>query len=118
MDSIFHIRVCSFYLGLFFIFLLVWFSEFAVEELDMTPSDNFGMNWNATGHVTQHQWLTTIAALLDEWKQIPAARLQNLVESLIRSVEGCNSRRFMSMVLGMKCSTITYECNLGLPHTY
>ena len=75
-----------------------WFVEIGVEELDWpspnraltsTPSNTFGMNWNADCEpdlITQHQCLTSLM-LVAEWKQVPAAMFQHVVENLPRRVE-------------------------------
>ena len=57
--------------------------------LTATPSNTFGMNWNADcepGLIIQHQCSTSLM-LMAEWKQVPAAMFQHLVESLPRRVE-------------------------------
>ena len=58
--------------------------------LTSTPSNTFGMNWNADCEpdiIAQHQLPDLTNALVAEWKQIPAAMFQNLVESLPRRVQ-------------------------------
>ena len=57
--------------------------------LTSTPSITFGMNWNTDcepGLIAQHQYPTSLM-LLAEWKQVPAAMFQHLVESLPRKVK-------------------------------
>ena len=73
-----------------------WFMEIGVGDLDLTglstaltstPSKTFGINWNADcepGLIVQHQCPTSLMA---EWKEVPAAMFQHLVESLPRRVE-------------------------------
>ena len=59
------------------------------RALTSTPSNTFGMNWNADcepGLIAQHQCLTSLM-LVAEWKQVPAAIFQHLVESLPRRME-------------------------------
>ena len=65
-----------------------WFVEIGVEELQRdltsTPSITFGMNWNADcepGLIAQHQCPTSLM-LVAEWKQVPTAIFQHLVETL------------------------------------
>jgi hypothetical protein len=58
------------------------------RALISNPSNIFGMNWNAeTGLIAQHQCRMFTNALVAEWKQVPAAVFQHLVESLPRRVE-------------------------------
>ena len=51
-----------------------------------TLSNTFEVNWNANcepGLIAQHQCPTSLM-LVAEWKQVPAAMFQHLVESLLR----------------------------------
>ena len=69
-----------------------WFVEIGVEvhkALISTPTNTFGMNWNADykpGLIAQHQGPTSLM-LVAEWKEVPVAIFQHLVESLPRRVE-------------------------------
>ena len=72
-----------------------WVIEIGVKKLDWhraltsTPSNTFGVNWNADCEpslIAQHQCLTSLM-LVAEWKQVPSAMFQQLVESLPRRVE-------------------------------
>jgi hypothetical protein len=62
-----------------------------VEELDWPartsiPPNTYGMYWNADcepGLIAQNQCPTSLM-LLAEWKQVSAAMLQHLIESLSR----------------------------------
>ena len=59
------------------------------RALTSTPSNTFGMNWNADCEpdlIAQHQCPTS-RMFVAEWKQIPAAMFQHFVESLPRRVE-------------------------------
>ena len=59
------------------------------RALTSTPSNTFGMNWNTNlepGLIAQHQCLTSLM-LVTEWKQVPTAMFQHLVESHPRRVE-------------------------------
>ena len=52
------------------------------RALTSTPSSTFGMNWNADckpGLIDQHQCPTSLMLVI-EWKQVPAAMFQSLVE--------------------------------------
>ena len=74
-----------------------WLVEIGVENmtgmhraLTSTPSNTFEINWNTDcepGLITQHQLPDLTNALVAEWKQVPAAMFQHLVESLPRRVE-------------------------------
>jgi hypothetical protein len=71
---------------------LVWKNLTGLHRaLTSTPSNTFGMSWNADwepGLIAQHQRgpnLTNV--LVAEWKQVPAAMFQRLVESLPRRVK-------------------------------
>ena len=57
--------------------------------LPSTPSNTFGMNLKADcepGLIAKHQ-CPTLLILMAEWKQVPAAMFQHLVESFPRRVE-------------------------------
>ena len=59
------------------------------RALTSAPSNTFGMNWTADckpGLIAQHQCPTSLM-LVAEWKQVPKAMFQHLVESLPRRVE-------------------------------
>ena len=59
------------------------------RALTSTPSNTFGMNCNADCQpdlIAQHQCPTTLM-LVAEWKQVPSAMFQHLVESVPRRVE-------------------------------
>jgi hypothetical protein len=59
------------------------------RALTSTPSNTFGINWNVGCELSQiapHQSQTSLM-FVAEWKQVPAAMLQHLVESLPRRVE-------------------------------
>ena len=59
------------------------------RALPSTPSNTFGINWNADcepGLIAQHQCPTSLM-LVAGWKQVPAAMFQHLVKSLHRRVE-------------------------------
>ena len=84
------------------------------RALTSTPSNTFGMNWNADYEpnlITQHQWPTSLMLYVAEWKQIPAAMFQHLVESLPRRVEtviaakGEGPTRIDTHDFGMRCGT-------------
>ena len=70
--------------------ILVWKNLTGLHRaLNSTPSNTFGMNWNSDcepGLIAQHQCPTSLM-LVAEWKQVPAAMFQHLVESLPRRVE-------------------------------
>ena len=59
------------------------------RALTSTSSNTFGTNWNADcepGLIAKHQCPTSVI-LVTEWRQVPAAMFQHLVESLPRRVE-------------------------------
>ena len=58
------------------------------KALTLIPSNTFGKNWN-TGAMPNRPTsvLDLTNALVAEWKQVPAAMLQHLVEILPRRVE-------------------------------
>ena len=60
------------------------------RALTSIPFNTFGMNWNANcepGLIAQHQYPDLTNALVTEWKQVPAAVFQLLVERFPRRVE-------------------------------
>ena len=67
-----------------FVEICVWMNLTGLHRaLTSTPSNTFGMNWNAnceTALIAHHQCPDLTNALVAEWKQIPAAMLQHLVE--------------------------------------
>ena len=73
-----------------------WFVDIGVEELNWpAQSPDFGMNWNADyepGLIAQHQCLTSLM-FVAEWKLVPTAMFQHLVESLPRRVEAAIATR-------------------------
>ena len=83
------------------------------RALISTPSNTFGMNWNTDckpGLIAQHQCLTS-RMLMAEWKQVPAAMFQHLVESLPRRVEaviaaqGRDQLHINAHEFGKRCSS-------------
>jgi hypothetical protein len=66
-----------------------WFVEIGVEELDWTEPwpqpHRKPLGW--IGTPTTSKWPNLTNALVAEWKQVPAAMFQHLVESLPRRVE-------------------------------
>jgi hypothetical protein len=87
-----------------------WFAEISVEELDW-PAKSPDLNriehlWDELecrlrlGRIAKHQCQTSLM-LVAEWKQVPAAMLQRLVESLPRRVEA---------VIAAKEGPNPYEC--------
>lgn len=61
-------------------------ADWPVQSMNSTLANTFGMNWNARSYHPK-----SVPDLADTvvtgWEQLPAARIQNLVESLTRKVE-------------------------------
>jgi hypothetical protein len=55
------------------------------RALTSTPLNTFGLNWNVVCEPTSASDLSH--ALVAEWKQVPTALYQHLMESLPRRVE-------------------------------
>ena len=104
-----------------------WFVEIVWKNLTgllhgaliSTPSNIFGMNWNADcepGLIAQHK-CPNVLILVAEWKQVPAAMFQHLVESLPKRVEAVIAAKGDQLHInahdfGMRCSKS--RC----PHTF
>ena len=72
------------------------------RALTSTPSNTFGMNWNADCEpdlIAQHQCLTSRMVLVADWKQIPAVMFYHLMESLPRKVKAVSHSILMPIIL-------------------